>query len=134
MPVTYQINREACFIETYCTGTVTFDEVMDHFEQLEAEAALPERLDVLLDLEGATTLPESGQLLEVARAVDPAEGQVGVGCLRDRSKPQCAFWHESHVRSICGRIIRPHRCLPQARGRQRVAGLLSGANRLTARR
>ena len=79
MPVTYQINREARFIETYCTGVVTFDEVMGHFEQLEAEAALPERLDVLLDLEGVTTLPESGQLLEVARAVDRLKAKLEWG-------------------------------------------------------
>ena len=79
MPVTYQINREARFIETYCTGVVTFDEVMGHFEQLEAEAALPERLDVLLDLAGATTLPESGQLLEVARAVERLKAKLEWG-------------------------------------------------------
>jgi len=79
MPVTYQINREARFIETYCTGAVTFEEVMSHFEQLEDEAALPERLDVLLDLAGATTLPESGQLLEVARAVDRLKAKLEWG-------------------------------------------------------
>ena len=79
MPVTYLINHKARFIETRCTGEVTFDEVMNHFKQLEAEPALPERLDVLLDLEGAMTLPESGQLLEVARAVDRLKAKVQWG-------------------------------------------------------
>lgn len=79
MPVTYQINHKKGFIETNCTGAVTFDEVIGHFEQLEAEAELPERLDVLLDLEGATTLPESGQLLEVAQAVDRLKARVKWG-------------------------------------------------------
>ena len=79
MPVTYQINRESGLIETRCTGEVTFDEVMGHFEQLEAEPSLPGRLDVLLDLEGTTTLPESGQLLEVARAVDRLKAKVQWG-------------------------------------------------------
>jgi hypothetical protein len=79
MPVTYQINREAGFIETCCKGEVTFDEVMGHFEQLEAEPSLPKRLDVLLDLDGTTTLPESDQLLEVARAVDRLKANVQWG-------------------------------------------------------
>jgi len=79
MPVTYQINRETGFIETHCTGEVTFDEVMGHFRQLEAEPSLPERLDVLLDLERTTTLPESAQLQEVTRAVERLKAKVQWG-------------------------------------------------------
>lgn len=79
MPVTYQINPETRFIETRCTGEVTMDEVLDHFRQLEADPALPERLDVLLDLDEATTLPESAQLLEVAQAVDRLKPRVQWG-------------------------------------------------------
>ena len=56
MPVTYLINHKARFIETRCTGEVTFDEVMNHFKQLEA-----------------------GQLLEVARAVDRLKAKVQWG-------------------------------------------------------
>lgn len=79
MPVTYQINRETRFIETRCTGEVTMEEVMDHFRQLEVDPALPERLDVLLDLDEATTLPEAAQLLEVAQAVDRLKPRVQWG-------------------------------------------------------
>jgi hypothetical protein len=79
MSVTYRINRELGFIETHCTGEVTFDEVLCHFQQLEAEPSLPGRLDVLLDLDGTTTLPESGQLLEVTRAVDRLKAKVQWG-------------------------------------------------------
>lgn len=79
MPVTYQIDHEIGFIETRCTGEVTFDEVMGHFRQLEAEPSLPGRLDVLLDLEGTTTLPVSAQLLEVTRAVERMTARVKWG-------------------------------------------------------
>jgi len=79
MPVTYQFDREAGFIETHCTGELTFDEVMRHFQQLEAEPLLPERLDVLLDLDETTSLPESVQLLEVTRTVERLKAKVEWG-------------------------------------------------------
>jgi hypothetical protein len=79
MPVTYQINRETAFIETHCTGEVTLDEVLDHFRQLEAEPSLPRRLDVLLDLDKTTSLPESPQLMEVTRAVERLRAKVEWG-------------------------------------------------------
>jgi hypothetical protein len=79
MPVTYQINRETSFIETHCTGEVTLDEVLGHFQQLEAEPSLPERLDVLLDLAEMTSLPDSAELQEVTRAVDRLRAMVEWG-------------------------------------------------------
>jgi len=79
MPVTYQINRDTAFIETHCTGEVTLDEVLDHFLQLEAEPTLPGRLDVLLDLDKMTSLPESDELLEVTRAVARLKTRVEWG-------------------------------------------------------
>ena len=79
MPVTYQIKRETEFIETHCTGEVTLDEVMSHFKQLEMEPSLPKRLDVLLDLEEMTSLPESNELLDVTRAVDRLRARVEWG-------------------------------------------------------
>jgi hypothetical protein len=79
MPVRYQINHEASIIETRCTGEVTMDEVLGHFQQLEAEPSLPGRLDVLLDLENSTTLPESAQLLEVTQAIERLKTKVEWG-------------------------------------------------------
>jgi len=79
MPVTYQINHETAFIETHCTGEVTLDEVLDHFRQLEAEPSLPRQLDVLLDLDKTTSLPESPQLMEVTRAVERLSAKVEWG-------------------------------------------------------
>jgi len=79
MPVTYQINHETAFIETHCTGEVTLDDVLDHFRQLEADPSLPRRLDVLLDLDKTTSLPESPQLMEVTRAVERLRAKVEWG-------------------------------------------------------
>jgi len=79
MPVTYQIDRDGGFIETHCTGAVTLDEVLDHFHELETDPKTPNRLDVLLDLDGMTTVPESQDLREVTQAVKRLTGQVTFG-------------------------------------------------------
>ena len=70
MPVTYQIDREFALIRTRCTGGVTFAEVVNHFRELEHDATLPGRLDVLLDLTEMQSVPESDQLTSVAREVE----------------------------------------------------------------
>jgi hypothetical protein len=79
MPVTYQLNHETGFIETCCRGNVTLEEVLEHFKQLEADPSLPGRLDVLLDLGETTSLPESDELREVARAVERVKDKVQWG-------------------------------------------------------
>jgi hypothetical protein len=79
MSVTYQLDPETGFIETHCKGDVTFDEVMRHFQALEADPLLPECLDVLLDLGDLTSVPESGQLQQVAGAVGRLRGKVRWG-------------------------------------------------------
>jgi hypothetical protein len=70
--VTYQLDRDARFIETFCSGDTTLTEVLRHLRELEADPTLPERLDVLLDLGEQTSIPESAQLREVARAIEQA--------------------------------------------------------------
>ena len=79
MPVSYHIHPEAGFIDTRCTGALTLDEVMRHFEELEADPALPRRLDVLLDLDDVTSLPESAQLREVTGALERLQTRVAWG-------------------------------------------------------
>ena len=79
MPVSYNINRTTGFIETRCTGNVTFEEVMGHFLELEADPALPKRLDVFLDLDKTTSLPESDQLQDVTRAIERLQTRVEWG-------------------------------------------------------
>lgn len=77
--VTYQLNPETGFLETRCVGDVTMDDVMRHFRDLETDPALPEQLDVLLDLDAMTSLPESAQLREITRAVDRLTARVRWG-------------------------------------------------------
>lgn len=68
MPVTYELDRDAGYIETRCAGEVTMQEVLGHFAELEADPTLPERLDVFLDLDDMDNLPQSGQMQSAALA------------------------------------------------------------------
>ena len=70
MPVSYVIDRETGRIETRCAGAVTLDEVLRHFEELETDPSTPARLDVLLDLDGMTSVPERTDLHQITQAVD----------------------------------------------------------------
>jgi hypothetical protein len=79
MSVTYEIDQGSGLIETRCTGEVSFNEVMEHFRELEDDPTVPERLDVLLDLSGITSLPEAGQLREVTRAIDHLRAKIEWG-------------------------------------------------------
>ena len=79
MSVTYQLHQRERFIETQCSGDVTLEEVLGHFSELEADPSLPDQLDVFLDLDKMTSLPESNQLREVARAVGRLRAKVEWG-------------------------------------------------------
>jgi hypothetical protein len=68
MPVYYRIDFAAERIDTACVGEVSLDEVLGHFREL-AAAALPRRLDVLLDLTQMTSLPETGEIRQAADAL-----------------------------------------------------------------
>jgi hypothetical protein len=65
MPVTYQIDPSRKLIHTRCIGDVTPEEIAEHFRELEQDPGRPERLNVLLDLTGETSLPETQDLREV---------------------------------------------------------------------
>jgi hypothetical protein len=60
-------------------GDVTLAEVMSHFRELERDASLPARLDVLLDLTEMQSIPESDQLRSVAREVDSLQQKLEWG-------------------------------------------------------
>ena len=76
MPITYEIDSEANFIRTECAGDVTLAEVLDHFRVLEADSALPDRLDVLLDLSKMTLLPGSNELRSAAERIGQLRSKV----------------------------------------------------------
>ena len=74
--VTYQIDANERLIRTQCAGHVTLAEVVAHFQQLAADPACPNFLDVLLDLRTIDALPHSGQLEAVTRAVRKVQSKV----------------------------------------------------------
>jgi hypothetical protein len=66
MPVTYQLDPAKKLIRTRCIGDVNQEEVASHFQQLERDPNRPDRLNVLLDLSEATSLPETQDLRKVS--------------------------------------------------------------------
>ena len=69
MPIHHEIDRKRGLIRTNCTGAVSLDEVSQHFRALEAEGQLPDPLDVLLDLSGIGSVPESDQIQLIAAEI-----------------------------------------------------------------
>ena len=76
MPVSYKIAADRRTIRTKCSGDVTLQEVIDHFTNLLQDPECPERLDVLLDLSEATSLPETRQLLVVTTELKKIRSKV----------------------------------------------------------
>jgi hypothetical protein len=77
--VTFQIDANERLIRTLCTGHVTLAEVVAHFQQLAADPACPNFLDVLLDLRTIDSLPHTGQLEAVTREVRKVQSKVRFG-------------------------------------------------------
>ena len=76
MPVTYKIDAERKIIRTKCTGNVTLQEVMDHFQCLSRDPNRPQRLDVFLDLSEAESLPDTRQIFLVVSELKRMRGEV----------------------------------------------------------
>lgn len=70
MPVTYTIDRELSAVHTVCSGRVTYEEVAAHFAQLSADPALPDRIDILLDVSQTTSLPLSQEIMSVSSDIE----------------------------------------------------------------
>lgn len=79
MPVLYEFDAQRGVVRTRCVGDVGFEEVIAHFRELEGDAALPARLDVLLDLTALESVPESDQLRSVAGEVEQFQKRVEWG-------------------------------------------------------
>jgi hypothetical protein len=77
--VTYEIDPKERLIRTQCSGPVTLAEVVAHFEELAADPACPNFLNVLLDLRTIESLPQTGQLEAVTRAVRKVQSKVRFG-------------------------------------------------------
>jgi hypothetical protein len=55
---------------------VTLQEVIDHFRQLLRDPDCVDRLDVLLDVSGSNSLPDSDQIAVVTREVKRIQGKI----------------------------------------------------------
>jgi hypothetical protein len=76
MPVTYRIDKTNRIIYTACSGSVTPEEVFDHFRALAQDPERPDRLNVLLDLSESASVPESQQLLDVVHQIGGISARV----------------------------------------------------------
>lgn len=79
MPVTYQIDEARKLIHTVCSRPLTFTEVIEHFRTLRQDPACTGRLDVLLDVSDADTLPESRQFGPVAAELSAVRAKAEFG-------------------------------------------------------
>lgn len=79
MPVTYVIDAARHLIRTVCARPLTFAEVLEHFRQLNDDPACTGQLDVLLDVTGADSIPETSQLGAVGAAVSSLRTKVTLG-------------------------------------------------------
>jgi len=70
MPVTYELDPEAGFVDVRCVGHVTLEEVLVHLRTIEEDPRLPERLDALLDMGDQTSVPETVELREITRGLE----------------------------------------------------------------
>jgi DNA-binding NarL/FixJ family response regulator len=77
--ITYAIDASKKLIHTRCIGLVTFDDVVNHFLELERDPVCPDHLDVLLDLRETTSLPETDQLRAVCETIATIRESVGFG-------------------------------------------------------
>jgi hypothetical protein len=79
MPVVYQIDGDKKIIRTRCIEPLTVEEVLEHFRTLERDPSCPERLDVLLDVSEATSVPLSENLRQVTREISRVRSRVQFG-------------------------------------------------------
>lgn len=76
MPVTYELDPVAGFVDVRCVGHVTLEEVLVHLRTIEEDPRLPERLDALLDMGDQTSVPETVELREITRGLERVSKSV----------------------------------------------------------
>ena len=70
MPIEYQIDHDWELVRTRCSGAVSLQDVIEHFDKLEQDRERPPRLHVLLLLDELETAPRSDELQAVARRIN----------------------------------------------------------------
>ena len=79
MPVTYEIDSARKLIHTICSAPLNFTQVIEHFRVLKEDPACTGRLDVLLDVSTADTLPMSSQLGPISAELGAVRSKVQFG-------------------------------------------------------
>jgi hypothetical protein len=79
VPIIYEIDAATPLIRTRCIGPVTLADVFEHFRVLGADPAVPEQVNVLLDLREMTSEPQSHQIRAAAAEVIDLKGRVQWG-------------------------------------------------------
>ena len=79
MPITYEIDSARALIRTTLAGFVTFAEVMAHFAALENDPRRSGTMNVLIDIRGMTSVPETGQLRRAAGRIEPERSRLQYG-------------------------------------------------------
>jgi len=70
MSLSYVYDPESGILRTRCTGSVTLEETLAHFEQVMSDPGVPAGCKALLDVSRLEALPETRQLRSAADALD----------------------------------------------------------------
>lgn len=76
MPITYTIDVETSTIHTRMVGTLSADDVREHFEQLVDDPATPDRLWVLIDASELRSVPTLAMIEMTRRMAELSRAQV----------------------------------------------------------
>jgi hypothetical protein len=135
MPVTYAIDPTKKLIRTRCAGPITLQEVIDHFHTLGQDPTCPDRLDVLLDVSEAQSLPQSAQIRGVSEALGKLRKKVRFGACAIVASSDAFFGMMRVFEAMSQeyfRVIRVFRAAPEAeewlRSQQMPAGRRQGAS------
>jgi hypothetical protein len=79
VPVTYKIDAARKLIRTTCSSPLAFEQVIGHFRELQKDPACLGYLDVLLDVSGADTLPDGGQIWAINSELSAIRDKVQFG-------------------------------------------------------
>ena len=91
MPIVYEIDRDRSVIRTRAIGAVTLDEVLAHFKELRADADVPGRPNILLDLTAQVSAPERDQLRAVVAEMKSLGTELRWGALAIVAKSDLLF-------------------------------------------
>ena len=91
MPIEYEIDRKRGLVRTRCVGETTLAEVMEHFRILHDDPALPQRVNVLLDLSELTSVPEREQLRTIVGHVKALRSELRWGALAIAARSDLLF-------------------------------------------